>query len=57
MTFEEKAIAYYQYALDLEADGYGGIAFTPSEFFEEYEEIEEQNKAIEEAITFRLRRY
>lgn len=38
MTFEQKAILYYQYCLDLETDGYGGVAFTPTEFFQNLEE-------------------
>lgn len=41
MSFEEKAVLYYQYCLDLEADGYDGIAFTPREFFENLEEESE----------------
>ena len=50
MTFEEKAIAYYKYALELEEDDYGGITFTPSEFFENLEEEQDppgyQNEAF-----------
>ena len=58
MNFEEKALAYCQYALDLEEDGYDGIAFTPTEFFENLDEDYEGVKTpeyVNEAFKWDLR--
>lgn len=54
MNFEEKALAYYQYALDLEEDGYDGIAFTPTEFFANLAEDMEGADHVNEAFKWDL---